>query len=79
MPKYVLYCSQDTPPTVSANGTLSCDGGASAIQVGLLEATMNTPDVEAVGAVWSAAFTMVLLCYAISRGIGSVLQMLREG
>jgi len=79
MPRYVLYCSQDAAPTVSATGTLSCDGGTASIQVGLLESTMNTPDVEAVAAVWGAAFTMVLLCYVISRGVGSVLHMVREG
>jgi len=78
MPKYVLYCTQDAAPTVTDNGTLSCDGGVSAIQVGLLETTLNTPDTGSIATVWAAAFSLVLMCFVIARAVGVVLHMLRE-
>ena len=78
MPKYILYCTQEIAPTVSASGTLSCDGGVSAIQVGTFDAMASAPELETVAQVWAAAFSMVLVCYVIARCIGVVLQMIRE-
>ncbi len=79
MPKYVIYCVQDTTPTISAEGALVCDGGVSALQVGSIDAGAATPDPAAVSAVWGAAFTSVLLCFFIARMVGAVLIMIREG
>jgi len=78
MPKYILYCTQDAAPTVSASGTLSCDGGVAAIQVGTFDAMASAPDMETVAQVWAAAFSMVLVCYVIARCVGVVLEMIRE-
>uniref|UniRef100_UPI000474C75F hypothetical protein n=1 Tax=Herbaspirillum rubrisubalbicans TaxID=80842 RepID=UPI000474C75F len=79
MPKYVLYCSQDAAPTVSVDGKLLCDGGTAALQVGLLETTLDTPDASSVAGVWTAGFSLVMACFLIGRCIGAVLQMIREG
>ncbi|BEV16842.1 MULTISPECIES: hypothetical protein [Herbaspirillum] len=79
MPKYVLYCSQDAAPTVSVDGKLSCDGGTAALQVGLLETTLDTPDTSSVASVWTAGFSLVMVCFLIGRAIGALLQMIREG
>lgn len=79
MPKYVLYCSQDAAPTVSVDGKLSCDGGAPALQVGLLETTLDTPDANTVAAVWTAGFSLVMVCYLVGRAVGAVVHMIREG
>ena len=78
MPKYVLYCTQAAAPTVSSNGTLSCDGGVSSIQVGTLDTMASAPDMDTVAQVWAAAFSIVLMCYVIARAVGVVLQMIRE-
>lgn len=78
MPKYILYCAQDVVPTVSAAGTLSCDGGVSSIQVGTFDTMASAPDLETVAQVWTAAFSMVLMCYLMARAVGVVLQIIRE-
>lgn len=79
MPKFVLYCSQDAAPTVSVDGKLACDGGTTALQVGLLETTLDTPDANTVAAVWTAGFSLVMVCYLVGRAVGAVLHMIREG
>ena len=79
MPKYVLYCSQNAAPTVSVDGKLSCDGGVPALQVGLLETTLDTPDANTVAAVWTAGFSLVMVCYLVGRAVGAVVHMIREG
>ncbi|MBW9331899.1 hypothetical protein FEE59_00055 [Herbaspirillum sp. RU 5E] len=79
MPKYVLYCSQETAPTVSVDGKLACGGGATSLQVGLLETTLDTPDADAVAAVWAAGFSLVMVCFLVGRAVGAVLHMIREG
>ncbi|TWC72015.1 hypothetical protein [Herbaspirillum sp. SJZ099] len=79
MPKYVLYCSQEAAPTVSVDGKLTCDGGTAALQVGLLETTLDAPEASSVATVWTAGFSLVLVCYFVGKGVGALLDMIREG
>lgn len=79
MPKYVLYCSQDAAPTVSVDGKLVCDGGTAALQAGLLETTLDTPDSSTVAGVWTAGFSLVMVSFLVGRSIGALLHMIREG
>ncbi|WP_296560007.1 hypothetical protein [Pigmentiphaga sp.] len=79
MPRWVLYCSQEMAPTVTVDGALACEGGASSLQIGLLETTLNTPEAETVAAVWTAGFSMVVVCFLVGRAVGAVLHIIREG
>jgi hypothetical protein len=44
-----------------------------------LEASLGPFDYGKASALWSSAFVMVVGLFVVSRGIGSVLQMLRRG
>ncbi len=79
MPKFVLYCAQNVAPSISADGKLACDGGMTALQVGTLDTTLDTPDADTVAAVWTAAFSLVMVCFLVGRAVGAVLHMIREG
>jgi len=79
MPRFVLYCAQNVAPSISADGKLACDGGTTALQVGTLDTTLDTPDADTVAAVWTAGFSLVMVCFLVGRAVGAVLHMIREG
>lgn len=79
MPKFVLYCAQSQAPTISADGKIVCDGGTAALQVGTLETSLDTPDADTVAGVWTAGFSLVMVCFLVGRAVGAVLHMIREG
>lgn len=78
MARYVPCCEQDTPPRVLPYGAMTCDDGLA--QVCLWEVpTVDVPDASSVAGVWSAAFSLVLVCYVVGKGVGVLLDMIKEG
>ena len=48
-------------------------------QASLFDLAIEPLDAASVGSVWSVAFSFVLVCFLIGRGIGSVLNLIRKG
>lgn len=83
MGRWVIVCDNATAPVLDASGAWDCP--MSSQQVVSTDALLSSsssgslPPAEDVAALWSVAFSLVMVCYVVGKAVGSCLELIRKG